>query len=447
VTRRRSASVALIAVALLAGSCTGAGSSATERSAAIANTSPTTAGGGALHLPSVTPGGAPTLRAAISKLCIPATTPAGTPAAGELPPDLTTIAHEVEQARGHDFVTLPKAEAVSAQEMDRRLEESFKSYYPKDLYDRRTFAWRTIGVIPPDANLYDAYRAFLTGGVVGFYDPDTGELVYQGSGDQGFTERLTLAHELTHALDDQIFNLKRLDTLTNTCQDERFAGALGLVEGSAQYFSAAAAAENPSVNLGDLLAAIAQAVGSGGAPDGVPPFLYAINIWPYSAGMSFVGTLAGQGGTQAVDRAFEHLPVSSEQVMHPQLYPSDKPVPVDIPNLTAALGPSWGDLDAMTIGEEWLRAMLALRLDGDTADAAAAGWGGGAYRAFSDGTDVVVVLRTAWDTSPDAVAFADALQRWGSANHVTPTVLRHGNQVTAVFATSARSRDAAAGAL
>ena len=38
--------------------------------------------------------------------------------------------------------------------MDRRLQESFRAYYPKDLYDRRTFAWRTIGVIPPDADLH-----------------------------------------------------------------------------------------------------------------------------------------------------------------------------------------------------------------------------------------------------------------------------------------------------
>ena len=55
--------------------------------------------------------------------------------------------------------------------MDRRLEESFQAYYPKDLYDRRTFAWRTIGVIPTDADLHEAYRSFLTGEVVGFYDP------------------------------------------------------------------------------------------------------------------------------------------------------------------------------------------------------------------------------------------------------------------------------------
>ena len=146
---------------------------------------------------------------------MPLSAPKGTPAAGTLPPELAQIADQVETARGHTFTTPPKAEGITDQEMDRRLEESFRAYYPKDLYDRRTFAWRTIGVIPPDADLHEAYRTFLTGEVVGFYDPETGELVYLGSGDLGFTERLTLAHELTHALDDQTFDLTRLDALVN----------------------------------------------------------------------------------------------------------------------------------------------------------------------------------------------------------------------------------------
>jgi hypothetical protein len=378
---------------------------------------------------------------------VPLSAPKGTPAAGTLPPELAQIADQVETARGHTFTTPPKAEGITDQEMDRRLTESFRAYYPKDLYDRRTFAWRTIGVIPPDADLHEAYRTFLTGEVVGFYDPETGELVYLGSGDLGFTERLTLAHELTHALDDQTFDLTRLDALVGACQDERAAAALGLIEGSAQYFSAASATENPDVGLSDLIDAIAEAAAGGSAPEGVPPFLYAISIWPYTDGMSYVGTLAGTGGTAAVDRAFERFPVSTEQVIHPDRYPSDRPTAVDVPDVTGALGAGWGDLDAMTIGEEWLRAMLALHLDGGVADDAAAGWDGGVYRAFTDGTDVVVALRADWDSTEDAAAFASALEDWSAASGSHPRITQDGMRVTAVFATANEARDAAAVAL
>ena len=437
-TRRLAAAIGLV-VFLTACTAAVTGTAGSEAS-------PVASGHG-LQIPSVSPGGAATARAAIRALCVPLSAPAGTPASGTLPPELAQIADQVETARGHTFTTPPKAEGITNQEMDRRLEESFRAYYPKDLYDRRTFAWRTIGVIPPDADLHEAYRTFLTGEVVGFYDPETGELVYLGSGDLGFTERLTLAHELTHALDDQTFDLTRLDALVNACQDEREAAALGLVEGSAQYFSAASMAENPDVSLSDLIDAIAQAAAGGSAPEGVPPFLYAISIWPYTDGMAYVGTLAGTGGTDAVDRAFERFPVSTEQVIHPDRYPSDRPTAVDVPDLTGALGPRWGDLDAMTIGEEWLRAMLALHLDGGVADAAAAGWDGGVYRAFTDGTDVVVALRTAWDSTEDAAAFASALGDWSAAAGSHPTITRDGTQVTAVFATTNDARDAAAAEL
>ena len=397
------------------------------------------------RIPHVRPGGAPTLERAIAELCVPPSIPNGTAASGALPPDLATIAHQVEIARGHRYRTPPAAEAISNQEMDRRLAESFAAYYPKDLYDRRTFAWRTIGVIGPADDLYRAYAAFFAGEVVGFYDPETGELVYLGSGDLGFAERFTLAHELTHALDDQTFDLTRLDALTASCQDERAQAALGLVEGSAQYYAAATVAQDPQIDLADLLAAISDAATSGAPPAGVPPFLDALEIWPYVDGETFVASLASNG-TGAVDAAFRHLPVSTEQVIHPDRYPADRPRPVSIPDVAPALGPRWGDLDAMTIGEEWLRAMLALRLPEQQADAAAAGWNGGGYRAFSDGEHVVVIMRTAWDSDADAAAFAAALHGWSSATgHASVEVA--GSSVTAVFGDAQRPLQAAVAAL
>ena len=66
----------------------------------------------------------------------------------------------------------------------------------------------------------------------------------------------------------------------------------------------------------------------------------------------------------------------------------------------------------MQVGEAWLAAMLGLRLDTATAEAAAAGWDGGLYRAFTDGDDAAVVLATAWDSAADADAFAQALREW-----------------------------------
>jgi hypothetical protein len=218
---------------------------------------------------------------------------------------------------------------------------------------------------------------------------------------------VTLAHELTHAIDDQHFDLSRIDRVAASCRDEAFQAALGAVEGSAQFFSIKVLFEFPPED-GDF-----SGLGDGGGmPDGVPPFMVDLQLWPYTAGQSFVTALDGRGGTAEIDGALRRFPTTTEQILHPERYPGDVPAKVDVPDLAVELGPGWGDLDVMQVGEAWLAAMLGLRLESATADAAAAGWDGGLYRAFTDGEDAAVVLTTAWDSVADADAFAEASREW-----------------------------------
>jgi hypothetical protein len=271
-------------------------------------------------------------------------------------------------------------------------------------------AWQTIGVMPRDATIRDALLAFQTGQVVGFYNPVDGELVYQADGELGVLERVTLAHELTHAIDDQHFDLTRIDAITARCRDEAFQGALGAVEGSAQFFAVKLLFEFPPTDgdFGDL-------GGAGGLPEGVPPFISDLLLWPYTAGQAFMTALDSRGGVAEIDEALRRFPVSSEQILHPERYPADRPTPVDVADISDELGSRWGDLDVMQVGEAWLAAMLELRLEPSTAEAAAAGWDGGLYRAFTDGHDAAVVVVTAWDTVTDADAFAQAVREWFEA--------------------------------
>ena len=151
--------------------------------------------------------------------------------------------------------------------------------------------------------------------------------------------------------------------------------------------------------------------------------------------MRFISALEARGGLDAVDEAFVDLPTSTEQIIHPERYPNDVPTPVDVPDLSAELGPGWEDLDAMAIGEAWLQTALGLRLDGSEASTAAAGWDGGTYRAWSDGTATAVELSTVWDTPRDAEEFAASMNEWidqgdGSAQVLEPD----GKSVTVLFA-------------
>jgi hypothetical protein len=389
-------------------------------------------------VPSAAAGGAPTAAAAIRELCAAPAVQAGatsTPSPGPTPPEVAEIEHQVEEVRGLTYEHAVAVQAVSADEMKRRVVDLFDATYPAAYYDRRTAAWRTIGVIPPEADLRHALRSFLGGGVVGFYDPETGELVYEGSGELGLQERLVLAHELTHAIDDQYFDLSRLDRLAHRCDEEASAAALGAVEGNAQYVAVQTLASFPTGDIADMLDALLE--GLEPQPDlaDVPPFVQSLEIWPYTAGLAFITRRAMDGGTAAVDETLRHPPTTTEQVIHPERYPADQPSPVDVPDLSGDLGPGWGDLDAMTVGEEWLDAMLRLRMDPSSANEVSAGWDGGVYRAWADGSDVAVVMDTAWDTGEDAAAFAAAMTSWNDGN-VATSVATDGTHVTLVFATN-----------
>jgi hypothetical protein len=157
--------------------------------------------------------------------------------------------------------------------------------------------------------------------------------------------------------------------------------------------------------------------------------------WPYLDGMAFVVALESEGGVDAIDAAFLDPPVSTEQVIHPERYPDDVPVPVDVPDVADRLGQGWEDLDVQLVGEAWLDVALGLRLDEAEATAASTGWDGGIYRAWSDGRDVAVVLATAWDTEQDAQEFADAMTRWAAEGGQVADVLLDGSSVRVLFAT------------
>jgi hypothetical protein len=344
---------------------------------------------------------------------------------GETPAAIAEVEQQVEAVRGSTYEHPVAVNPITQAQMDAKISKAFDATYPVDLYDRRTRAWRTLGVIGPHADLREALLAFQTGQIAGFYNPENGELVYIGDASLDLSERFVLSHELTHAIDDQRFDLKRLDPLAKRCQDEHFQAGLGAVEGSAQYFAYQVITRFPGGDIGG---------GEQPSLEGIPPFLVAMQLWPYTAGQSFMTAMAQRGGTAGIDQALENLPVSTEQVIHPERYPSDVPTPLDVPDRSQELGTGWHDLDVMQVGEQFLHAMLGLRLDDTAASEAAAGWDGGLYRAWSDGTHTAVVLATAWDSVEDAQAFARAAQDWLDAGDTPGAVLDAGEQlVTLVF--------------
>ena len=366
---------------------------------------------------------------AMRRLCIPADIEADPVKKVPTPAAIAEVEHQVETVRGLTYDRPVNIEPITAREMDRRLSDYFDAYYPKRFYARRSDAWATIGAIPRDVGILEALNNYQQGQVLGYYNSQNEELVYTGDAELDRIEHFVLAHELTHAIDDQHFDLDRLDDMVVHCDDEIFQAALGVVEGSANHFATQVLLRYPAAAPGSIPA--------GGSTGKVPPLISELQAYPYTVGQRFVDALADQGGPAAVNRALQTFPTTTEQVLHPSKFPGDAAKPVEVPDFAPTLGRGWRDHDVMVVGEMWLKALLDLRLDDATASAAAAGWGGGTYRAWSDGTDVAVIMSTVWDTPADAKEFSDALAHWLSRGSGPGLVLKaDGTRVNAGFASS-----------
>jgi hypothetical protein len=422
----RRAFAGLLAAAVLA-ACTSSTSNVSSR------TPPTVVSPVGSASPAVEGVTGPSASRSLARLC-PERPLRGTraPAEGSAPPIVSKVESQVEEIRGLDFTRQVPVDAVTHDELVHGLEQTFDAVYPTAFFRRRSLAWSTIGAIPPGTQIRSQLEAFAGSQVVGYYDEVSKYLVFLGSDDPAPVELVTLAHELTHALQDQHFGLLRLDELAGDCQDEGFQAALAVAEGDATYVMIAYAQRH--LSLEEQLDLSQQ---GGSLPEGVAPFIVRLQTWPYTAGLSFVQRLRGEGGERALDAAFRHLPVSTEQIIDPSAYPNDAPTAVDVPQLARRLGDGWKDLDVQAAGAAWLSILLGLRLDQDRSSAAVHGWEGGIYRAWRHGTDVAVVLKTTWQDPDAASRFAAAMSEWvgdgGAAAEVEPA---DGNDVTVLFASN-----------
>src|SRR5260370_5273893 len=166
----------------------------------------------------------------------------------------------------------------------------------------------------------------------GYYDPKTQQFHLADWIDLD-GQKPIMAHELTHALQDQHFNLRRFEHWPKGDSDAELA-AHALIEGDATLAMALYVANNPLVALAFL-----KSLGTTGLAaaelDKAPRALRESLLFPYQDGEKWTRTLYKQGGWERVSKAFTELPQSTEQLMHPEkYYAHEAPVKVALPDIT-----------------------------------------------------------------------------------------------------------------
>ena len=336
----------------------------------------------------------------------------GERAAAPLRPDpIERIIDRVERERGLPFTREPDPQEVTA---DRAREEGIESLdedYPPARRRADAELLVLLGLLPAGTDLGEAAASTYGEGVAGYYDPRSGRLrIVEGAQTANrVLYEMTVAHELTHALEDQRFgfDLERLAS-----GDDAALAYTALIEGTAtammyRYVERRFGREE---TFGGLAASAFQPTGN------LPPFLMAQLLFPYTAGEAFIGRLleVGRGRWTIVNAALRFRPpASTEQVMHPQAYLElDQPERVSLRGPVETLGGGWRRLRAGTLGE-WLTGRLLARAGGTSSADAAAGWGGDRYALLSRGDERAIVARWRWDTRADVDEFVAALRAWG----------------------------------
>jgi hypothetical protein len=352
--------------------------------------------------------------------------------AGRLPPDVAsqmdTIQQQVIQIRRLiPTHALLRSTLSNSQLHDQVVQDFFKEYTRSQAGDD-VLELSLLGLLNPGFDLYDLYINLYSEQIAGYYDPKTKEMFVVQGEQFGGLQRMNYAHEFTHALQDQAYDLRDgLKFKEEDCNkaSEYCNAVRALIEGDAtfieQLWFIEDASQNDRLQVQDFYSAYKSPVF-----DSAPAYLKKDFLFPYKQGMEFVQSLYDLGGYNAIDAAFKHPPVDTEQILHPDRFPADRPKQVTLPDLLPALGVGWRELDRGNLGEWSTYLMLSsaanvkFQLLDSQARLAAAGWGGDGLVAYRHGSTLsgALALKSNWDTAKDAGEFWQALQdyaqkRWG----------------------------------
>lgn len=322
--------------------------------------------------------------------------------AGALEQELPALLRFVEQARGLTFTREVKVTLLGDREFRRRLLGTDNTRTPEDREELQSTerVLQGLGLLDRDADLEEAIASLFGSAVTGFYDTENDDLVVRGD-ELTPARRVTLVHELTHALQDQHFDIARPDL--DDRDDEASQGLTGLVEGDAVRIERRYVDTLPPEQQKAIEAEEAELAGAIDAS--TPQVLLQLVGFPYIVGPEFVKALLEAGGQVRLDAAFASPPTTSEHLLHPERFlAGDGPKEVATP-------PAGGKvIDEGVLGE--LGLLLFLReAVGDGAREASQGWGGDRYVAWVDGGRTCVRANVAMDTPDDARRLRRALER------------------------------------
>lgn len=309
-------------------------------------------------------------------------------------------------------------------QVERFLRETIATKLPPNKIEMEQLVYRALGVVPDDYDYANGIIELYVSQIGGYYDPEKKHFI-MAAWIPAVMQATVGVHELTHALQDQHFDLEKLLSPKIENGDKLLALA-ALVEGDAtavmtdysrELSGQEQLSQEPSIDALILQQILA---GSAGGLEKTPEALRSLLLFPYTSGLRFVHKLLRKGGYSEIDRAFRAPPESSREILHPELYLAGRGTP-SIPNRAELDRGAAKDECIYTdiIGEFGISAILgAGAKDKSKAVEAAKGWVGdrvGVYRLSE--TQRMVSWKTRWESEHEAREFEEAYSKFIEARY------------------------------
>ncbi len=342
------------------------------------------------------------------------------------------IEQQTSELRGLPFKTPVRYKMIERANLRRVLVQKVKEQYGEQELRDYGHTLAAFGLVPADADLLNIIVSLYDEQVAAFYDPDEralytfNDLVLSSN-----LDKMLLSHELTHALQDQNFDLQKFPLKVKD-NDDLVLATSALIEGDATVLMTRWYVENidPSKMLGDLSAMLGQNTAK---LREAPPYMREMLLFPYTQGEQFAMTVFASGGTEALDAAFRNPPTCTKDILHPEkfLRQRTKPEQVTLPDLQSK---DWRLIGNNVLGEFGTRFVLQGQLTTFEATSLAQGWNGDRYHVYERGTNgpTGLVWVTAWDDEKDATEFENVYKKVAAKRGVPAKLSRTGKRVTIV---------------
>jgi hypothetical protein len=269
------------------------------------------------------------------------------------------------EATGLPIKHAVKRKLTSRKEVEKFFIDGFKDDESAKHLTQAEVVLKKFGLIPRDSSLEGTLLALYTEAVAGYYDPKTKTVNLLDWLDPD-SQKPVLAHELTHALQDQNFNLLKFmkngkqkkvgkyDVTTSEAMSARVA----LMEGQAAAVMVdyLLAPQGQTVQSNPEIARAVQAgmLGDGGSlvMKKAPLYLKEDLKFPYTFGLNFVLDMLKLSKAKAFSDSFQNPPADTREIMQPQTYlENQKVAPLPMPDLDHILGHDWERFDVDSVGQ------------------------------------------------------------------------------------------------